>query len=120
MRRLRGALNHRAGLTAEACVAAHCESRGQVVLARRWRGDAGEIDMVLRDGGELVFMEIKKSRSIERAAARMSPRQIARIQRAALQYLECSPEAGQTPFRFDVALVDGTGRIEILRNALGP
>lgn len=37
--------------------------RGLVVLDRNWRCDAGEIDLVLRDGPVLVVCEVKTRRS---------------------------------------------------------
>ena len=120
MTQIRGAINHRAGHMAEACVAAHCLRQGYELLAERWRGSGGEIDLIARDGAEVVFIEVKKSRSFSQAAARISARQIARLQAAASEYMALLPEGQNTPVRFDVALVDGMGRIEIIRNALGP
>ena len=120
MKQIRGALNHRTGLTAEACVAAHCLRRGWELVAERWRGGGGEIDLVARDGDEFVFIEVKKSSSFARAAARVSERQIARLMAAASEFMGLLPDGQNTPVRFDVALVDGMGRIEILENALAP
>ncbi len=120
MRRIRGAVSHRAGLTAEACVAAYCMRLGQELLAERWRGGGGEIDLIARDGDEVVFIEVKKSRSFAQAAARISQRQIARLEAAASEFMDFLPEGQNSRVRFDVALVDGAGRIEILKNALGP
>jgi putative endonuclease len=37
----------------------HLVARGMVVLDRNWRCDAGEIDVVLRDGDTLVICEVK-------------------------------------------------------------
>jgi putative endonuclease len=42
---------------------------------------------------------------------------MARICTAASEYLAQEPLGQLTPVRFDVALVDGAGRIEILENA---
>lgn len=120
MRQIRGAINHRSGQTAEACVAAHCLRQGWEVLAERWRGGGGEIDLIARDGDEVVFIEVKKGRSLAMAAARISERQVTRIRAAASEYLGLLPDGQNTPVRFDVALVDALGRIEILENALGP
>lgn len=53
-----------------------------------------------------------------RRAERLQPRQIARLQVAAEEFMGQEPRGLNTPARFDVALVDGTGRIEILENAL--
>ena len=37
----------------------HLEARGMQVLDRNWRCRLGEIDIVARDGGETVFIEVK-------------------------------------------------------------
>lgn len=115
-----GAVSHRAGLAAEAAVAAHYLRRGLEVLAQRWRGHSGELDLVLRAGRELVIVEVKKSRRFASAAARVSPRQVARLFDAAAEYLSGMPQGQATPMRFDVALVNVHGEIDIIENALGP
>ena len=117
---LSGAVAHRAGLAAEAQVAADYARRGMATAALRWRGCAGEIDLVARSGAEVIFVEVKKSRSFAAAAARVSPRQIRRLLAAAGEFLDGEPLGSLTPMRFDVALVDVHGRIEVLENALGP
>ncbi len=82
------------------------------------RGKGGEIDLITRDGEGFVFVEVKKSRSHARAAERLSMRQIRRLYDAAAEFLAQCPRGLNTLARFDVALVDGNGRIEILENAL--
>ena len=47
------------GAYGEACAARHLTDAGMVVLDRNWRCDAGEIDLVLRDGRVLVVCEVK-------------------------------------------------------------
>lgn len=93
--------------------------RGMTVAHHRWRGKAGEIDLVLRDGAEVVFVEVKKSRSCEHASLHLLPRQIERLLRAGEEFVGSEPAGTLTPMRFDVALVDGQGGIQILENALG-
>ena len=41
----------------------HLTDQGLVVLARNWRCADGEIDLVLRDGPDVVFCEVKTRRS---------------------------------------------------------
>ncbi len=107
--------NHHAGLAAEDIVARHY---GLPVAATRWKGPGGEIDLILRDGATVVFVEVKKSRSFAQAAMRLTPRQIARIHASALAFLGGEPDGQRTDCRFDVALVDGTGRVEVIANVL--
>ena len=58
--RLSGSGRHRAvGAYGEAYAARHLVAGGLVLLDRNWRCEAGEIDLVLRDGEVLVFCEVK-------------------------------------------------------------
>jgi putative endonuclease len=50
---------HALGRYGERVAARHLTARGMVVLDRNWRCDAGEIDLVLREGDVLVFCEVK-------------------------------------------------------------
>lgn len=91
---------------------------GHVLVAQRWRGPAGEIDLVMEKDGEVIFVEVKASRTLARAAERIAPRQIARLLRSAEHCLGSFPGGSLTPMRFDVALVDRSGQMEIIPNAL--
>ena len=115
----RGRVAFHAGAAAEARIAQDYERRGFAVAHRRWRGKAGEIDLILRDGNGLIFVEVKQSRNFERAAASLSSRQMRRIYGGAEEYLARMPEGSLTDVRFDVALVDGSGQTQILENAFG-
>lgn len=113
----RGRLAWHAGAAAEESVERLYLRRGLCVAGRRWRKGGGEIDLILRDGAEVVFVEVKKARDFERAAARLTAQQIARIQAGAALFLAGEPEGELTPCRFDVALVNDTGEIRILEGA---
>lgn len=113
-----GVVSYHAGRVAEDRVADHYAARDHRIVRRRWRGRAGEIDLIALGPEGTVFIEVKSSHSHDAAAARLSRRQIMRLTRAAEEYLEGEPAGLLTPARFDVALVDRVGRIEILENAL--
>lgn len=115
--KVRGTRNDLAGRSAEDAIARWYETIGASVQDRRWRSEAGEIDLIVRDGPQLVFVEVKKSRSHAVALARLSDRQMQRIYRAGACYLADKGTDMDTDIRFDVALVDSTGAIEILQNA---
>lgn len=117
MRQQRGLAAWHAGFAAEGSVERVYEGRGQQIVARRWRGLGGEIDLVARDGDEVIFIEVKQSATHAQAAERLGPRQMARILSAAAEFLEGEPLGQLTPARFDVALVDAQGMVEILENA---
>lgn len=116
-RRLRGQRNYASGLAAEEIVAARYAREGKPVISRRWRGQSGEIDLVAREGDSLVFVEVKKARSFDEAAFRLGARQILRLCNAATEYLADEPLGQDTALRFDLALVDGRGAVQVIENA---
>lgn len=113
----RGRLNYQAGLAAEDAVARQYEDRGIAICARRWRGITGEIDLIGRSGDEVIFIEVKQSRTHDLAATHISPAQIARIFVTVDEFLAGEPKGLLTDVRIDLALVDGQGRIDVLENA---
>jgi putative endonuclease len=54
-----GRQNVALGAYGERVAARHLVDEGLVIIDRNWRCDAGEIDLVLRDGEVLVFCEVK-------------------------------------------------------------
>jgi putative endonuclease len=54
-----GSQNTALGAYGERVAARHLGEQGMVLLDRNWRCEAGEIDLVLRDGDVLVFCEVK-------------------------------------------------------------
>ncbi|MEM9796747.1 MAG: YraN family protein [Pseudomonadota bacterium] len=106
------------GAAAEEGVARHYERSGHLIVERRWRGQGGEIDLIAQKGAQTVFIEVKQATDHATAAERLQPRQIARLFDSASEYMAGLPGGQNADVRFDVALVDGQGRIEILENAL--
>ncbi len=115
-RQCTGLANYHDGLAAEDGVASRYEQRGCSVLARRWRGKSGEIDLVFREGAAFVFVEVKKSHTHGEAAAHLSHRQLSRICRAAEEYLGAMGHGLSCDVRIDLATVDRSGEIDVLEN----
>jgi putative endonuclease len=113
----RGLVNYHAGHAAEGSVARHYETRGITICARNWRGITGEIDLIGRQGENVIFVEVKQSRTHDLAASHLSQAQIGRIFRTVDEFLAGEPKGLLTDVRIDLALVDGQGRIEVLENA---
>ncbi|RYI23999.1 MAG: hypothetical protein EON48_07645 [Acetobacteraceae bacterium] len=116
-RKQRGLTNYLAGHAAEASVARHYEDRGIRICTRNWRGIAGEIDLIGRDGDVVIFVEVKQSRTHDLAASHISKAQISRIFASVDEFVASEPKGLLTDVRIDLALVDGTGRIEVVENA---
>lgn len=98
------------------------QARGLVLLARNLWTRAGELDLVMRDGGTLVFIEVR-ARALSRfggAAASIGLAKQARLARAAAHWL---PELARRhfqgvtpPARFDAVVFDA-GRPQWLQDA---
>ncbi|MEO1641016.1 MAG: YraN family protein [Pseudomonadota bacterium] len=112
-----GQTSYHAGVAAEDIVARDYETRAHAIAARRWRGAAGEIDLIARDGDTVVFVEVKKSRSFGAAAWRLGARQMERICASASEFLAGEPRGQLTDVRFDLALVNGNGGMRVIENA---
>jgi putative endonuclease len=117
-RAARGKTSYHAGLAAEDQVSQLYDRSGRPVIARRWRGTMGEIDLIVREGDTVVFIEVKKSSTHALAAEHLTWPQQRRIMATASEFVGGEPAGQLTDMRFDVALVDGQGRIEIIENAL--
>jgi ABC-type protease/lipase transport system fused ATPase/permease subunit len=72
--------------------------------------------LIMRDGAQVIFVEVKQSRTHAQAAEHLSARQVARLYAAAAEFVENEPMGQLTEVRLDAALVDGAGQIEILQN----
>ncbi|MCC6473757.1 MAG: YraN family protein, partial [Burkholderiales bacterium] len=48
-----------AGRRAEDAACAHLLGHGLELIERNWRSRLGEIDLVLREGGTIVFVEVR-------------------------------------------------------------
>jgi putative endonuclease len=87
------------------------------LVEQNFRCKGGEIDLIMRDGASLVFVEVRQRAGFEQggAAASVTPAKIRRLVHAAQTYLLRFPLT--PPCRFDVVAIDGQ-RIEWLRNVI--
>ena len=115
----RGSVAHLSGQMAEEAVTRVYLQDGAAIIARRWRGQSGEIDLICQQDGVLIFVEIKSATTHDQAAARLLPAQMARICQAALEFCAARPQGIDVDMRFDAGLVDGQGRVQVLRAAFG-
>ena len=116
--RHRGRTSFHAGVAAEDIALRAYRASGYRPVAQRWRGRGGEIDLIFKNRDGFVFVEVKKSRSFAAAALRISQRQKERIFSAAEEFIGAQNLDLLTHMRFDVALVDGKGHLQIVENAL--
>jgi putative endonuclease len=92
-------------------------SRGLKLVERNFRCRGGELDLIMRAGAVLVFVEVRQrsAGSHGGAAASITPAKIGRLLVAAQTWMLRLPS--QPACRFDVVTVDGD-RIGWLRNVI--
>jgi putative endonuclease len=105
------------GLAAEQAACAALERDGWVILARRVRTRAGEVDAVAEKDGLLAIVEVKARPSLAEAAGSLSLRQRSRLLAAADILLGEHPEWGHAGVRFDVLVVDALGCVRRIADA---
>jgi putative endonuclease len=105
------------GQAGEDRAAAWYRARGYEVLARNWRCRDGELDLVVRRGRTLVFVEVKARRTdrFGTPAEAVTPRKQVRLRTLARRYLEIA-DVGPCALRFDVVSILA-GRLEVIHAA---
>lgn len=101
------------GRHGEELAAAFLQAKGLVVLEKNFRAKVGEIDIVAKDGDEVVFVEVRARASADfgGAAASVGASKRRRLVKAARLWLQVRGWDGAC--RFDVVAVDG-GKLEHL------
>jgi putative endonuclease len=110
----------RLGGDAEERAAQHLRAAGLRLLHRNYRCRMGELDLVAREGGTLVIVEVRlrSSSRFGGAAASITHAKRRRIVRATRHLLARYPSLQKWPVRFDAVLVGApSGPIEWLRGA---
>jgi putative endonuclease len=105
------------GADGEDRAAAWYEAEGYEVVSRNWRCRDGELDLVVRRGRELVFVEVK-ARTTDRfgiPAEAVTPAKQRRLRGLAARYLaDTGTRAAR--LRFDVVAILA-GRLEVIEAA---
>jgi putative endonuclease len=95
----------RLGVSAENRAALFLAAKGYRTLAKRWKTPVGEIDLVVKRGSLVAFVEVKARANFADAAESVLPRQKKRIIAAAEAWLAAHPEHAGYDMRFDAVLV---------------
>ena len=97
------------GADKEAFVCGWLERHNYKIIERNFRCRSGEIDIVAREGGYLVFVEVKyrshESNGLPEEAVDVRKQRV--ISRVALYYLRRFGYGETTPVRFDVVALFG-------------
>jgi putative endonuclease len=109
-----------AGQQAEDYALAYLQKQGLALIERNYRCRGGEIDLIMRDGEHIVFIEVRyrASQRYGGALASVGTRKQGRLILAASHYL--TAKRIDRPARFDVAAVSpeaGKLAIQWIKNA---
>ena len=109
------------GKKGEELAAAQLKALKYQILERNYRCPLGEMDIIARERGVLVFVEVKTrvTKDFGGPAAAVHEKKQRQLSRVALLYLN-QKKIRDIPARFDVVAVDLSGsepRIEVIQNA---
>ena len=106
------------GTAYEKMAGEYLKTQGYEILHYNFRCRMGEIDIIAKDHGYLVFIEVKyrRDKSCGHPAEAVTPRKQRTISKVASYYLLTQGCGMDTPCRFDVAAVSGDG-VELIKNA---
>lgn len=106
------------GTDAEQVAAAYLQQQGLTLITGNYQCRFGELDLIMRDGKTLVFVEVRMRSNASFGGAGMSitPSKQQKLARTAEHYLQ---QHGSAACRFDVVLMTkpSTENIEWIRNA---
>jgi putative endonuclease len=124
-----GSVTQSVGEYAETRALAHLEARGLDLISRNFRCRIGEIDLVMRDAGCLVFVEVRYRKAgqlgrLASAAESVDRRKQKKLLAAASVFIARHRQFRNFTVRFDVVALDGRSRDKIrlqwLRDAFRP
>ncbi len=96
---------HGRGLSAEAWALLALMLKGYRPLARRFTASGGEIDLIVRRGRTVAFVEVKARATLDAAAIAIDARKRARLSRAARAWLARHPLPAHATLRADAVFV---------------
>ncbi len=113
--------NQQFGEISESIAVEHLKKHGYRILEQNYRTKLGEIDIIAKDKGVLVFIEVKARKSYRFGNPKwaVTPKKQRKISMVALYYLKATKQK-DVRARFDVVSIypmHGNQGIEIIKNA---
>ncbi len=96
---------HKKGIDAEKWAALYLRLKGYGIIGMRYRTPLGEIDIIAKRFGTVVFAEVKMRKSKDDGAAAIHIHNQRRVRRAAELYLQKHPEYTGLDMRFDAVIM---------------
>ncbi|UCH21642.1 MAG: YraN family protein [Deltaproteobacteria bacterium] len=109
------------GKKSESIAAKFLKKQGYKILEQNYRNKLGEIDIIAKEKGTLVFIEVKarRSRQFGNPKWAITPKKKRKISMVALYYLKTTRQS-RVKARFDVVAITSNQEnpeIEIIKNA---
>lgn len=112
--------NAEIGSAGESFASQHLIAAGYAIVARNWRVQGGEIDIIALDGDSLVFAEVRAraDRAPVIAEATVDNRKLARIMLAADAFLQAHDDYHDRVWRVDLIAIamDSAGSVRWFRH----
>lgn len=107
------------GDAAEDAALAHLRAAGLVLVERNWRCRGGEIDLVMREGSTLVFVEVRHRSNASHGDGldSVGAAKRRRLRSAIRAWLGAHPAERLAPVRIDV-LAQGAGGLRWVKGAI--
>lgn len=109
------------GKESESLAVRYLKKNGYKILEQNYRNNIGEIDIIAKEKGALVFVEVKarKTQGFGNPKWAVTPKKQRKISMVALYYLKATKQT-HVKARFDVVALSSSKdnpRIEIIKNA---
>lgn len=107
MNAARARVSRHRGQWAERVAKTYLTARGLKPLCENYSFKGGEIDLIMRDGETIVFIEVRyrKSSGFGNGAESVTSAKQRRVVATAQHYLQHTPELSDQPCRFDVIAI---------------
>lgn len=103
------------GNKGERNAAKYLKNKGYNVILCNFRTRYGEIDIIAKDKGTLVFVEVKlrSSKNFGRGIEAVTPHKVEKIHQVAMKYIQSNYQS-EPECRFDVIEIVNSNQMEIL------
>src|SRR3989344_4863812 len=95
------------------------EQQGLILIQKNFRTKMGEIDLIMRDGPAVVFVEVRyrKHSHFGGCAESIDIKKQQKLIKSASCYLQSHRALDQIPARFDLVFFDGEMKLHWVKNA---
>lgn len=113
---------HQLGQTAEQIASVYLQDKGFILIEKNYHCRQGEIDLIMQDKKQIVFVEVRcrKGSAYGNALESITPFKTKKIIRAATHFLQVKKWLYKVSSRFDIIVIhpiQGEMRLQWLKNA---